>query len=75
MSDSNDHAILGNYADLDYSGEYEYRDCEDLPGGTFEVLKIDGKWYWTSWEVDNDNNDCVGPFDTSAEAYHDAQGF
>lgn len=56
-----------------YEGEYEFRDSENLPCGKFEVLYRDGEWHWTSWMVDNDADNLVGPFATSEAAYIDAQ--
>lgn len=59
---NNYHAIPGNYSDLDYSGMH----------ADISVYQYEGEYYWISLD---DNSDPIGPFDTSADAYHDAQGF
>lgn len=69
MSENNDHAIPGNYADLDYTGDH-HRENGDL---IWVYKAVDG-FYWN--DLHNcEHSDPVGPFSTSAEAYHDAQGF
>lgn len=55
----------GNYADLDYSGIHQTD-----TGFKFEIYQFRSAWYYADY-----NGDPIGPFATSADAYHDAQGF
>lgn len=56
----------GNYADLDYSGKHR-----TITGFIFDVYIYHGEWYYAECYA----GDPIGPFATSADAYHDAQGF
>jgi len=83
---------IGNYADLDYSGIYQFTNEDDSEQwGSFEVFQgkdclcfiedeygrpdLDKWYYWSCFPGCLPDSDPIGPFDTSAEAYHDAQGF
>lgn len=58
----------GNFADLDYSGIHTFDD----PDLDFNVYQYQGEWFYIWLEH---GNGPIGPFATSADAYHDAQGY
>ena len=79
----------GNYADLDYSGIHQFLDDDDQPYGSFEVFQgldvlendncdcqdLNGWYWWPCFAGCLPDGDPIGPFATSSEAYHDAQGY
>lgn len=93
--DNNDHAIPGNYADLDYSGIHQFvEEAGDIEGecyGSFEVfigrkyydkinaiideIDLDAWYWWSCFPGCLPDSDPIGPFGTSADAYHNAQGY
>lgn len=67
MSAQDGHGT-GNYADLDYTGIHS----------DISVYQFEGEYYWIligEGFFDNGPSHPIGPFSTSAEAYHNTQGF
>lgn len=79
----------GNFADLDYSGYHPWIDDDGEKNGSLEVFIVPnpnwsmdqdaefdpGWYYWSCFPGCLPDSDPIGPFLTSADAYHDAQGY
>lgn len=83
--------IDSNYSDLDYTGYHKFTDEDNGDFGSFEVfigrqyynkinaiideIDLDCYYYWSCFPGCLPDGDPIGPFETSAKAYHDAQGY